>query len=106
MAEHRGGAAASRPESPGPDDDGDDTGSEEPGSPPTSPAVERKRRSPLVLVGEIGGAISALAAVVGLVLVFAPGLKPDPPAAVKGAAFSGVTTDVNISRAGYLQRLD
>ena len=79
-----------------------------PADPKARRSAERtpKKRSPFVLFGQLGAAVSTIATIVGLVLVFAPGLKPDPPAAEKGAAFSDITVDPNVTRADYLKRLD
>jgi hypothetical protein len=57
-------------------------------------------------VGQVAGVVSTVVAVVGLILVFVPGLKPDPPAAQKGAAFSELTIDPMVTRGEYLRRLD
>lgn len=63
-------------------------------------------RSLFTLVVQIGGVVSAAAAAVGLVFLLAPGLKPDPPPTERGASFSKLTTEPNVSRADYLRRLD
>ena len=70
----------------------------------TQPAP--KGRSPFKLFGQLGAAVSTIATIVGLVLVFAPGLKPDQPAPEKGAEFSDLTVDTNVTRADYLRRID
>ncbi len=70
------------------------------------PEPTRKKRSPFVLFGQLGAAVSTIATIAGLVLVFAPGLKPDAPAPEKGAAFSDVTVDKNVSLGDYLRRID
>jgi hypothetical protein len=75
---------------------------------PASPAADpaHKKRSAFVLVGQVGAGVSTVATIVGLVLVFAPGLKPDPPAAEKGAVFSDIVVEAGVTRADYLRRLD
>jgi hypothetical protein len=65
-----------------------------------------RRRLRFAHIVEIGGLVSAVAAVVGLVFVFAPGLKPDPPAPEKGADFTQVVAEPNVTREHYLRRLD
>lgn len=65
-----------------------------------------KKRSVLVLAAEIGGVVSTLATVIGLVFVFAPNLKPEPPPLRKEAVFREIEVERNVSRAQYLQRID
>ena len=73
---------------------------------PVSVEPASEKRSVWSLVAQLTGVVSAVVALVGLVLVFAPGLKPDPPPVSKGAAFGEVTTDPIVTRLDYLRRLD
>ena len=65
-----------------------------------------KGRSPLVLAAEIGGVVSTLAAIVGLVFTLAPSLQPEPPPPRKEAAFREIEVERNVTRGQYLQRVD
>lgn len=65
-----------------------------------------KKRSALVLAGEIAGVVSTLVGVVGLFFVLAPSLKPEPPPPRREASFNGLEVERNVTRAQYLQRID
>ena len=65
-----------------------------------------RQRSPIRLAGEIAGVVSTLVAVVGLLFVLAPSLKPEPPPLRKEAFFRELEVVRNVTRAQYLQRID
>ena len=83
-------------------------------STPEEPAAPRKRnpiayflqkRNPLVYVGQAAGVVALIASVVGLIFVFKPGWKPDPPADVGTLKIvdSSVRQPVTFGR--YLERI-
>lgn len=59
-----------------------------------------------MLAAEIGGVVSTLATVIGLIFVLAPSLKPEPPPLRKEADFREIEVERNVTRAQYLQRID
>ena len=77
-----------------------------PESRPVSREHASEKRSLWTLVAQLTGVVSAIVALVGLVFVLVPGLKPEGPAASKGAAFADLTTDPVVTRLDYLRRLD
>jgi hypothetical protein len=82
-------------------------------SAPEDPAGRRKnplayflqKRNPLVYVGQAGGVVALIASVVGLLFVFKPGWKPEPPRDVGTLEIvdSGVRQPVTFGR--YLERV-
>ena len=80
---------------------------------PEEPAGRRKnplayflqKRNPLVYVGQAGGVVALIASVVGLLFVFKPGWKPEPPRDVGTLEIvdSGVRQPVTFGR--YLERV-
>lgn len=74
------------------------TDTEAPGAPP-------KKRSPLVYVGQASAVVALIASVVGLLFVFKPGWKPEPPPDVGTLKIveSNVRQPVTFGR--YLERV-
>lgn len=73
-----------------------------------TPAPEesaRRRKSPLVYVGQAGGVVALVASVVGLLFVFKPGWQPKPPPDVGTLKIvdSSVRQPVTFGR--YLERI-
>lgn len=65
-----------------------------------------KKRSAIVLAGEIAAVVSTLVGVVGLFFVLAPSLKPEPPPLRRDARFGEIEVERNVTLAQYLQRID
>jgi len=68
----------------------------------------RRRRSPIAIVTQVGGVASAIAAVLGLIFLFAPGLRPkeSTPPPVKRAQLGVLKVERPVTYAQYLQRTD
>lgn len=58
------------------------------------------------IVAQIGTAASAVGAVLGVVFVLAPSLKPDPPPPLKRAVIGDLSVERPITYAQYLERTD
>jgi hypothetical protein len=78
----------------------------EAGAEPEQHAAEPKKRSLLSLVTKIGGAATAISAVLGVVFVLWPQLKPEPPPPEKSAQLAKLTVDRKVTFGQYLDRFD
>lgn len=80
---------------------------------PEEPARQRKnpflyflqKRNPLVYVGQAAGVVALIASVVGLVFVFKPGWKPEPPADVGTLKFVDSSLRQPVTFGRYLERI-
>jgi hypothetical protein len=64
----------------------------------------RPKRSVGALVAQIGAAASAVGAVLGLVFLLAPSLKPDPPPTLKRASIGVLDVEQRVTYQQYLER--
>jgi hypothetical protein len=60
----------------------------------------------LAIVTQVGAVASAVGAVLGIVFVLLPGLKPEPPPAAKSAALTKIALERDVSYSQYLQRVN
>jgi hypothetical protein len=66
----------------------------------------KPKRSVGTIVTQIGAAASAVGAILGVVFVLVPSLKPDPPPALKRATIGDLTVERPITYEQYLERTD
>jgi hypothetical protein len=69
------------------------------------PAAAEKKRLPRPTLGQIGAIVGVVGGVVGLVFLFKPGWKPQPPPDVGKAEVSDIRAREPVTFARYLQRL-
>jgi hypothetical protein len=72
----------------------------------TEQAQSRPERSPMATVAAIGTILTVISAVVGLVFLFAPGLKPAPPSPTRSAKLTSVEFVPSLSMRQMLDRTD
>jgi hypothetical protein len=71
----------------------------------SEPRARSRARSVIGVATWVGGMASAIAAILGVVFILAPGLKPDEPPSSRGASLSDVVVERGVTFAQYLQRL-
>lgn len=72
----------------------------------TEEARSTHQRSPMATVAAIGTILTVISAGIGLVFLFAPGLKPDPPAPTRSAKLTSVEFVPRLSMRQVLDRTD
>jgi hypothetical protein len=72
----------------------------------TEEARPRPKRSPMAIVAAIGTIVTVTSAVLGLVFLLVPGLKPEPPAPKRAARLATVEFAPRLSMRQMLDRTD
>jgi hypothetical protein len=72
----------------------------------TQPLRSAERRSPMANVAAVGTILTVISALVGLVFLFVPGLKPEPPAPTRSARLASVEFVPSLSMRQMLDRTD
>jgi hypothetical protein len=74
----------------------------------TQPLRRRWRRehSPMATIGAIGTVLTVVSAVIGLVFLFVPGLKPEPPAPTRSARLTSLEFVPSLTMRQMLDRTD